>query len=122
MQIMKIGVPKAMKKTVSIKENKDFKRLYYRGKSVANDLLAVYYRKNSYSCCRLGLTVSGKVGNAVVRNRVRRLIKESYRLMEERVRGGTDIVVVARGKAASADFHAVNRALEDALKRSGILN
>ncbi len=110
-----------MKKTVSIKENKDFKKLYYRGKSVANDILVVYFRQNPYPYCRLGLTVSGKVGKAVVRNRVRRLIKESYRLMEDRIRKSMDIVVVARVKAASADFHAVNRALEKALEKSGIL-
>lgn len=110
-----------MKKTVSIKENKDFRRLYYRGKSVANDVLVVYYRKNNCPYCRLGLTVSGKVGKAVVRNRVRRLIKESYRLMESRVSLGLDIVVVARTKAACADFKAVNRALEKAFVKGGII-
>lgn len=110
-----------MKKTVSIKENKDFKRLYYRGKSVANDILVVYYRRNSYPCCRLGLTVSGKVGKAVVRNRVRRLIKESYRLMEDRICKSMDIVIVARSKAAFSDFRTVNGALERAFIKSGII-
>ena len=111
-----------MKKTVSIKENKDFKRLYYRGKSVANDILVVYCRQNPYPYCRLGLTVSSKVGKAVVRNRVRRLIKESYRLMEDRVRRSMDIVVVARSKAAFSDFRTVSGALERAFIKSGIIN
>lgn len=110
-----------MKKTVSIKENKDFKRLYYRGKSVANEILAVYYRRNNCPYCRLGLTVSGKVGKAVVRNRVRRLIKESYRLMEDKLPLGLDIVVVARTRAAGADFKTVSGALERAFKKSGII-
>lgn len=110
-----------MKKTVSIKENKDFKRLYYRGKSVACGPLVVYSRQNPYPFCRLGLTVSAKVGKAVVRNRIRRLIRESYRLMEDRVRNSMDIVVVARSSAASADFAAVKSALESALVKSGII-
>ncbi len=110
-----------MKKTISIKENKDFKKLYYRGKSVMSGCLVVYWRQNPYPFCRLGLTVSGKVGKAVVRNRVRRLIKESYRLMEDRVRKSMDIVVVARSKAAYCDFHEINKALEDAFLKSGII-
>ena len=110
-----------MKKTVSIKENKDFKRLYYRGKSVACGPLVVYYRQNPYPYCRLGLTVSTKVGKAVVRNRVRRLMRESYRLMEDRVRNSMDIVLVARSAAASADFKAVSGALEAAFIRCGII-
>lgn len=110
-----------MKKTISIKENKDFKKLYYRGKSVANDCLVVYSRQNPYPYCRLGLTVSSKVGKAVVRNRVRRLIKESYRLMEDSVRKSMDIVVVARSKAAYSDFKTVNEALRKAFIKSGII-
>ncbi len=110
-----------MKKTVSIKENKDFRRLYYRGKSVANDVLVLYYRKNNLPCCRLGLTVSGKVGKAVVRNRIRRLIKESYRIIEDKVPLGLDIVVVARTKAAGADYKTVSCALNKAFIKSGIL-
>lgn len=110
-----------MKKTVSIRENKDFKKLYYRGKSVANDCLVVYYRRNGSPLCRLGLTVSAKVGKAVVRNRVRRLIRESYRLMEERVLPGFDIVVVARGRAAEADYKTVSSSLEKAFAKSGLI-
>ena len=106
-----------MKKTVSIKENKDFKRLYYRGKSVAAGCLVVYYRQNPYPFCRLGLTVSAKVGKAVVRNRVRRLIRESYRIMEDGVRKSMDIVVVARSSAAAADFRAVRASLSEAFLR-----
>ncbi len=110
-----------MKKTISIKENKDFKRLYYRGKSVANDFLVVYSRQNDYPFCRLWLTVSGKFGMALVSYGVRRLIKENYRLMEDRVRRSMDIVVVARSKAASSDFKTIGAALEKAMKKSGLI-
>lgn len=110
-----------MKKTISIKENKDFKKLYYRGKSVVNEYIVVYYRQNPYSYCRLGITVSSKVGKAVVRNRVRRLIRESYRLMEDRVRKSMDIVVVARNKAAFSDYAHISAAMEKAFIKSGIV-
>lgn len=110
-----------MKKTISIKENKDFKKLYYRGKSVVNDCIVVYYRQNPYPYCRLGITVSAKIGKAVVRNRIRRLVRESYRLMEDRVRKSMDIVVVARNKAAFSDYAAINAALEKAFVKSGII-
>ncbi len=110
-----------MKKTVSITENKDFKRLYYKGKSVANECVAVYWRRTGGPGCRLGITVSAKIGKAVVRNRVRRLIKESYRLMEDRVRSGQDIVVVARSRAAGADYRTVSGALERAFAKCGLL-
>lgn len=110
-----------MKKTVSITENKDFKRLYYRGKSTANECLAVYWRRSGGKGCRLGITVSGKIGKAVVRNRIRRLIRESYRLMEDRVLPGHDIVIVARGRAASADYRYVSSSLERAFLKSGLI-
>lgn len=110
-----------MKNTVSIKENKDFRRLYYRGKSVANDYLVVYYRRNNYPYCRLGLTVSAKVGKAVVRNRIRRLIRESYRLLEDRIAVNYDIVIVARSKAASACYTDISVALEKNFAKSGII-
>ena len=115
------GRIESMKKTVSIKENTDFRRLYYRGKNVANEYLAVYSRRCGGRLCRLGITVSAKVGKAVVRNRVRRLIRESYRLMEDEVRKSMDIVIVARSSAAGADFSAVRASLEEAFLRAGLI-
>lgn len=110
-----------MKKTVSIKENKDFKRLYYRGKNLSADCVALYWRRTGLPGCRLGITVSSRVGKAVVRNRVRRLIRESYRLMEDRVSSGFDMVIVARSKAVGANFERVSSALEKVLVKSGII-
>ena len=107
-------------KVISIKENSDFKRLYYRGKSVVRKSIAVYYRKNRFSFNRLGLTVSPKVGKAVVRNAVRRRLKENYRLLQG-LNEGYDIVVVARKRAAQASFSEIKKDLESAFSESGLL-
>jgi ribonuclease P protein component len=110
-----------MKKTVSLKLNREFKSLYYRGGSTVSSLLVIYYRKNKKSENRLGLTVSKKTGNAVVRNRVRRLIKENYRLRENLIKDGYDIVIVARPRAADASFAEIGSALVYLLRKSGLI-
>ena len=107
-------------KIVSIKENSDFKRLYYRGKSVVKKNVVLYYRKNRFSYNRLGITVSPKVGNAVTRNRIRRLLKENYRLLQG-LSEGYDIVLVARTRAAQAEFLSIKKDLVSALCESGLL-
>ena len=106
-------------KIISIKENSDFKRAYYKGKSIVKKRLVLYYRKNRFSFNRLGITVSPKVGNAVIRNRVRRLIKENYRLCGELI-CGYDIVIVARGISAQSDYHQIGKDLKSALSESGL--
>jgi len=106
-----------MRYTVSLKENSDFRRLYSAGKSSVNACLAVYCRKNRLKCNRLGITVGSKVGKAVVRNRVRRRIREAYRLHEPEMACGYDIVVVARVRAAHEDYAALCRALLSLLVR-----
>ncbi|MBD5099596.1 MAG: ribonuclease P protein component [Clostridiales bacterium] len=93
-----------MKKTVSLKENHLFRRAYNRGKTAADGRLALYVRRNGQKNNRLGLTVSTKVGCAVVRNRIRRRLREIYRLNEDRLVSGTDVVVVARVRAASSQY------------------
>lgn len=110
-----------MKNTLSMKLNRDFKRLYYKGGCVTSDILVVYYRKNSLGCNRLGITVGKKTGGAVIRNRVKRLIRESYRLSEQNMASGYDIVIVARSKCAEVNYKAVNGALKRILKKAGIL-
>ena len=107
-------------KIISIKENSDFKRAYYRGKSIVEKRIVLYFRKNKYSFNRLGLTVSPKVGNSVVRNRVRRLIKENYRLTDE-ISQGYDIVIVARSSAAYSNYYGIGKDLNSALLKSGLV-
>ncbi len=107
-------------KVISIKENSDFKRLYYRGKSVVKKNIVIYYRKNRFSFTRLGITVSPKIGKAVVRNAIRRRIKENYRLLQG-LKPGYDIVIVARKRAVEASFCEFKREIESALCECGLL-
>ncbi|MCL1806096.1 MAG: ribonuclease P protein component [Oscillospiraceae bacterium] len=96
-----------MRHTVSLKQNREFRSLYARGKNTAGVYLAIYARRNRFGVTRLGITASTKLGNAVVRNRVRRRIKEAYRLQEDRFAKGFDLVIVARSRAIEADFTAL---------------
>ena len=82
----------------SLKKNQDFQKVYRKGTSQANRYLVMYVLKNGHMENRLGISVSKKVGNSVVRHRITRLIRESYRLNETLFERGLDIVVVARGK------------------------
>ncbi len=93
--------------TQSLKKNHLFRRLYRKGKSIPGRCVVVYARKNGLSYNRLGLTASTKLGNAVVRNRIRRRIREAYRLSEMSYRQGYDIVVVARSRAAYASYQEI---------------
>lgn len=110
-----------MKKTKSIKLNKDFKRLYYRGKSVVKSNVVVYVMKNRTDSNHLGLTCGKSVGKAVKRNRVKRLIKEAYRLLEDRLLVGYDIVLVARTRCLGSKQIHVLKDLESAFDSLGIL-
>ncbi len=98
-----------MKFTVSMKENHLFRRLYAKGKTAATSTVAVYARPNHMGKNRLGLTVGTKVGKAVVRNRVRRRLREIYRLHEHQLHPGWDLVVVARTRAAFAPYRELER-------------
>ena len=100
-----------MKFSDSLKKNDDFKNVYKNGKSYANKYLVMYVLKNSGECNRLGISVSKKVGNSVVRHRVTRLVRESYRLHENIFNSGLDIVVVARKNAALANYKEIESAL-----------
>ena len=95
--------------TTSIKQNYEFRRVYNSGKSVATGLIAVYCRKNRRGVSRLGITVGTKVGKAVVRNKVRRRLREIYRHREGCIRRGQDIVVVARVKSRYATYAELER-------------
>lgn len=93
-----------MKFTQSLKKNQDFQIVFKEGKSRANKYFVMYVRKNDKDISRLGISVSKKVGNSVVRHRVKRLVKESYRLHENMFNSGLDIVVIARKGADELDY------------------
>lgn len=87
-----------MKRTVTIKSNCDFRRIYGRGKSFQSPALVSYVMKNRAGICRIGITTSKKIGNAVERNRCRRVIRAAYASLEDRISGNFDIIFVARGR------------------------
>ncbi|MCM1183900.1 MAG: ribonuclease P protein component [Roseburia sp.] len=100
-----------MKFSESLKKNTDFKKVYANGKSYANRYLVMYVLENGSNGNRLGISVSKKVGNSVVRHRITRLIRESYRLHEDIFNSGLDIVVVARANARDVKYAAIESAL-----------
>ena len=104
----------------SIRKNEDFRTCYRSGKSYANKYLVVYIRENGTDHNRIGISVSKKVGNSVVRHRIKRLVHESYRLHEGEFDNGSDIVVVGRRSADGASYTAIERALLSLLKHVGI--
>ena len=100
-----------MKFSESLKKNKDFQQVYKKGKSFANKYLVMYVMKNNISQNRLGISVSKKVGNSIVRHRLTRLIRECYRLQEDRFRCGFDMVVIARASAKGKNYKDIESAL-----------
>ncbi len=109
-----------MKFSSSLKLNHVFRRLYSSA-AHANAFLVLYARKNHTPANRVGITVGKKLGHAVVRNRVRRRLREVYRLNEELFLPGYDIVVVARSRAVDASFSQLRRSFLSLAKKAGIL-
>ena len=109
-----------MKFSSALKLNHIFRRLY-ASSGQANSYLVLYARKNRTSANRVGFTVSKKLGCAVVRNRVRRRLREVYRLNEARFAPGWDIVVVARSRCVGADFSKLTQAFLSLAENAGIL-
>lgn len=93
-----------MKHFNSIKKNSDFQLVYKTGRSYANKLLVMYLRRTGSSDTRIGISVSKKVGNSVVRHTITRLLRECYRLNKDTVKTGLDIVVVARAAAKASNY------------------
>ncbi len=106
-----------MKFTESLKKNHQFRAVYKKGKSIANRNLVMYVLPNRQNVNRLGVSVSKKVGNSVVRSRVTRLIKESYRLQEENINTGYDIIVIARNSMDGLSYKETFSSLRHLLKK-----
>ena len=108
-----------MKFSCALKLNHIFRRLYATS-GQANGYLVLYARPNRLGINRVGITAGKKLGHAVVRNRVRRRLREVYRLNEDRFAPGWDIVVVARGRCIDADFQKLTHAYLSLAEKAGI--
>ncbi len=106
----------------ALKNNRDFLRIYNRGKNAASPLLVMYCRRNKAADTnRVGITVSTKIGKAVVRNHIRRRLREIYRLNEQSFKRGFDIVIVARQKSRSAEYAEMEKEFLYLAMRLGLL-
>ena len=98
-----------MDPAVTVKENYEFRRIYRKGKSAVSPQLVIYCQRNRRGHSRLGVSVSTNLGCAVVRNRVRRRIREIYRLNKAKMLPGYDLIVVARVRAVETDYQKLDR-------------
>lgn len=111
-----------MKHTESLRKNGDFRKVYNKGKSIANRQLVIYYLPNKLKHNRLGISVSKKVGNSVVRSRVTRLIRESYRLNEQNVENGYDIIIIARATMKGVTYFEAEKSFLHLFNKLGLIN
>ena len=106
---------------VPLTDNRDFRRLYTRGKSMVSPALVTYVRKNRGEGVRVGITTSNKVGNAVKRSRCRRVIRAAFRSLYPRVAPGYDFVFVARGRTPFLKSTQICRVMAAHLREAGAL-
>ena len=111
-----------MQKYLSLNQNTDFQRTYHRGKSCARPALVVYAMKNRVGICRVGITTSKKIGNAVERNRSRRVIRAAFRAVLPQVEGKWDIVFVARNKTKYLKSTQLETIIFNHLKQAGVIH
>lgn len=111
-----------MIKTVSLTENKQFLRLYKKGKYYVGKFIVLYVSQNKMNINRIGITVSKKIGKSVKRNKVRRLIRENYRLYEGYIKSGFDCVFVARESDRLPDFWEIRKEMKFLLRKLEIFD
>lgn len=106
-----------MRKAYRVKKNDDFQAVFRKGRSVANRQFVVYaLQKEGQPKFRIGLSVSKKIGNAVMRNQIKRYIREVFRELKDDIRNGYDYVIIARKPAAEMNYHEVKKSLQHVLR------
>ena len=110
-----------VRNVVSLKLNKEFRRAYKKGKSAAGPSMVIYAYGSKGRTSRLGLTVSTKIGKAVIRNKIRRRLREIYRTNREMIKDGYDIVIVARHRSRSAGYRELEEEFKRIAEKLGIL-
>ena len=104
-----------------LRRKSDFSAIYNKGKSVGSAYVVIFYRKNSLGYNRTAFLASKKVGNSVARNRARRLMRESYRLLGEKFKKGYDYIFIARNTICNSKCADVKKSMEAAAKKAGVL-
>ena len=110
------------KRTQGLKKDSDFRKVYKHGKSFANKYLVMYILDNKSDFSRVGFSVSKKVGKATVRNKVRRRIREGFRLIgDEYIKSGYDIVFIARVAIKEADYKDIEKSMNHLIRKAGLI-
>lgn len=107
-----------MKNTVKL--NREFRYAYRKGTKFVTDYLVFYFYTNRQSLNKLGITVSASIGNAVCRNRIKRLIRAAYSARKDGLKKGYNIIIVARSKSCGASFDDIQKAMDYCIKRSDL--
>ncbi|WP_078429554.1 ribonuclease P protein component [Alkalihalobacterium alkalinitrilicum] len=111
-----------MKKAFRIKKNEEFSKVFNEGKSVANRQFVLYaLHKEGQNHFRIGLSVSKRIGNAVMRNRIKRAMREWFHQYEDKLLQDKDYVVIARNPTAEMDFFEMEKSLIHVSKKAGVL-
>jgi len=105
----------------SVKKNSQFRIIYSQGSSYANKLLVLHFLENATDKTRFGITVSGKVGKAVLRNKIKRRIKAAIRLNSENIKPGYDIILVVRTNASESTYKEISEAVNHLLRKNDLL-
>jgi ribonuclease P protein component len=112
-----MGARQMLQKEHRLTDKRDFQKVFHHGQSFANRYLVLYYMKNrTNDRFRIGFSVSKKVGKAVTRNRVKRLLREAFRLDKDRIKEAYDMVVIARPSAAELDFKEIQQNVQHLLR------
>ena len=110
-----------LSKIITLNRNGDFRRVYSRGKSYTNPVLVTYVMKNRAGICRIGITATKKTGNAVERNRARRVIRAAYHNIVSDVDGEWDIVFVARSHTGECKSTYIEQIMRKQLESAGVI-
>lgn len=110
-----------MGKINSLSKNRDFRRVYSKGKFASSPLIVTYVLKNRLGLVRVGITTSKKIGNAVKRNRCRRIIRAAYMSIQQQLPRGFDIIFVARNNTPNVKSYDILKDMSYQLRRIGLL-
>ncbi len=110
-----------MERIERLRKNEEFRRVFKSGEVIVGDKIVVYFLENALSYSRVGITVSRKLGGAVERNKLKRIVREAWRAREGELRKGFDLVLVPRMKAKTASFWDISEELQQLLMKSNVL-